>query len=83
MTKFVVEEDFWGLFPNARIGVVVCHNINNFIIDEDKYKEMILISEKQALKYLNLNYSWSYKNQIYITKIYLKSSSYQTHQIIS
>lgn len=53
MTKFVVEEDFWGLFPNARIGVVVCHNINNSIIDEDKYKEMILISEKQALKYLN------------------------------
>lgn len=33
-------------------------------------------------KYI-LNYSWSYKNQIYITKIYLKSSSYQTHQIIS
>ena len=50
MTKFVVEEDFWGLFPNARIGVVVCHNINNSIIDEDKYKEMILISEKQAFK---------------------------------
>lgn len=52
MTKFVVEDDFWGLFPNARIGVVFCHNINNSIIDKDKYKEMILISEKEALKHL-------------------------------
>ncbi len=52
MTKFVVEKDFWDMFPNARIGVIVCHDINNSIIDEDKYKEMILASEKQALNYL-------------------------------
>jgi len=52
MTKFVVEDDFWSLFPNARIGVVVCHNINNSITDKDKYKDMILISENEALKHL-------------------------------
>ncbi|MHB9936844.1 hypothetical protein CF098_02215 [Clostridium sporogenes] len=52
MKKFVVEDDFWNLFPNARIGVVVCHGIDNSIKDKDKYKDMIYNSEKEALKYL-------------------------------
>ena len=52
MKKFVVEDDFWSLFPSARIGVVVCNGIDNTIKDKDKYKEMILNSEKEALKHL-------------------------------
>ena len=52
MTKFVVEDDFWSLFPDAKIGVVVCNNINNIIKDEEKYKDMILISEQEALEHL-------------------------------
>ncbi|GFP76275.1 B3/B4 domain-containing protein [Clostridium fungisolvens] len=52
MKKFVVEDDFWSLFPNARIGVVVCNDIDNSIKDKDKYKDMIFNSEKEALKYL-------------------------------
>lgn len=52
MKKFVIEDDFWNLFPNAKIGVVVCHHIDNSIKDEDKYKDMIYNSEKEALKYL-------------------------------
>lgn len=51
MKKFVIEDDFWSLFPSARIGVVVCYGIDNTIKDKDKYKEMILNSEKDALKY--------------------------------
>jgi len=50
--KFVVRDDFWSLFPNAKIGVIVCHGIDNIIKDADSYKEMILNSEKEALKYL-------------------------------
>ena len=53
MKKFIIEDDFWSLFPNARIGVVVCHGIDNTIKDEDKYKDMILNAEKEALKYLS------------------------------
>lgn len=53
MKKFVIEEGFWMLFPNARIGVVVCHGIDNSIIDKDNYKDLICNSEKEALKYLN------------------------------
>jgi DNA/RNA-binding domain of Phe-tRNA-synthetase-like protein len=52
MKKFVIEDDFWSLFPSARIGVVVCYGIDNTIKDIDKYKEMILNSEKEALKHL-------------------------------
>lgn len=52
MKKFVVEDDFWSIFPGARIGVVVCHGIDNAVKDKETYKEMILNSEKEALKYL-------------------------------
>jgi len=53
MKKFIIENDFWSLFPNARIGVVICQGIDNSIKDEDKYKDMICNSEKEALKYLS------------------------------
>jgi DNA/RNA-binding domain of Phe-tRNA-synthetase-like protein len=52
MKKFVIEDDFWSLFPSARIGVVVCHGIDNTIKDKEQYAEMILEGEKAALKYL-------------------------------
>ena len=52
MKKFIIEDDFWSIFPSARIGVVVCHGIDNSIKDKGTYKEMILNSEKEALKYL-------------------------------
>lgn len=53
MKKFIIEDDFWDLFPEAKIGVVVCHNINNSIQDKDVYEDMITNSEKEAMKYLN------------------------------
>ncbi|MFL0268088.1 B3/B4 domain-containing protein [Candidatus Clostridium radicumherbarum] len=52
MKKFVVEDDFWSLFPNAKIGVVICNGIDNSLKDEEKYKEQILTGEKEALKHL-------------------------------
>ncbi|ABW18843.1 B3/B4 domain-containing protein [Alkaliphilus oremlandii] len=63
MKKFVIEDDFWSLFPNARIGVVVCQGIDNMIKDENKYKDMIHDSEKEALKYLK-NEEFSSNNVI-------------------
>jgi len=51
MKKFVVEDDFWSLIPSARIGVVVCHGIDNSLKDLEKYNEMILAAEKDATKY--------------------------------
>jgi DNA/RNA-binding domain of Phe-tRNA-synthetase-like protein len=52
MKKFVVEEDFWSLFPSAKIGVVVCNGIDNTIKEEEQYKEMICNAEKETSKYL-------------------------------
>lgn len=52
MKNFVVEDNFWSLFPNARIGVIICKDIDNSIKDEEKYKEQLLTSEKEAIKYL-------------------------------
>lgn len=52
MKKFIIDDEFWNLFPNAKIGVVVCHDINNSINDTEKFKKMILQGEKEAFKHL-------------------------------
>lgn len=62
MKKFVIEDSFWSLFPNAKIGIVVCQGIDNYIRDKEQYAEMILEAEKEALKHLgNAEFS---KNQV-------------------
>ena len=53
MKKFIVENSFWELFPEAKIGVIVFRGIDNSLKDEEKYKEMLLNSEKQALLHLS------------------------------
>ena len=52
MKKFIIEENFWSMFPKSKIGIVICNGINNSTGDKDKYKEMIENAEKEALKYL-------------------------------
>ncbi|MCC0632257.1 B3/4 domain-containing protein [Clostridioides sp. ZZV15-6388] len=52
MKKFVVENEFWNLFPSSKIGVVICQDIDNSIMDKEEYKEMILQGEEYALKHL-------------------------------
>ncbi|UDN56827.1 B3/4 domain-containing protein [Clostridioides sp. ES-S-0010-02] len=52
MKKFVVEDEFWNLFPSSKIGVVICKDIDNSIKDKEEYKEMILQGEKEVLKHL-------------------------------
>ncbi|WP_042274434.1 B3/B4 domain-containing protein [[Clostridium] dakarense] len=52
MKKFITEDEFWNLFPNAKIGVITCHDIDNSIKDKDKYKNMISESEKEVSKHL-------------------------------
>ncbi|NNU74786.1 B3/B4 domain-containing protein [Clostridium estertheticum] len=52
MKNFTIEDGFWDLFPNAKIGVVICHGIDNTVRNEEGYLDMILRAEKEALKYL-------------------------------
>ena len=52
MKKFIIEDDFWELFPNAKIGIITCNGIDNTIKDENQYKDMISQGEKEALIHL-------------------------------
>ncbi|MBO3380329.1 B3/4 domain-containing protein [Clostridium perfringens] len=52
MKKFIIEDDFLELFPNAKIGIITCNGIDNTIKDENQYKDMISQGEKEALNHL-------------------------------
>lgn len=51
MKKFLIEDDFWRLFPNARIGAIVCRGIDNSVKDIGPYEEMLRQAEKDAHKF--------------------------------
>ncbi|MBR4421108.1 MAG: B3/4 domain-containing protein [Erysipelotrichaceae bacterium] len=50
--KFIVRNDFWQLFPKAKIGIVVCKDIDNHIKKEDQYSRLLRSSEAECMKYL-------------------------------
>lgn len=52
MKKFIIEDDFWELFPNAKIGIITCTGIDNTIKDENQYKDLLSQGEKEALSHL-------------------------------
>ena len=52
MKKFIIEDDFWELFPNATIGIITCNGIDNTIKDENQYQDMLSQGEKEALTHL-------------------------------
>jgi len=51
MRKFIVEDKFWSIFPDARIGGIVCHGIDNSFKNTEKYEEMLRLAEKEAHKF--------------------------------
>ncbi|NLN47575.1 MAG: B3/4 domain-containing protein [Clostridiales bacterium] len=52
MKSFIVEKDFWELFPQARFGIIIFQGVDNRIQNEDKYDKMLLNAEKNALAYI-------------------------------
>lgn len=52
MKRFVIEDYFWNLFPDAKIGIVICNGIDNSIKDKEQYVEIISDGEVEALKHL-------------------------------
>jgi len=53
MKNFVIEDEFWSLFPSARIGIIVCNDIDNSVNDSEQYQELISNTEKESFKYFN------------------------------
>ena len=51
MIKFIIENEFWSLFPNAKIGVIVCKGIDNSIRNVEAYAEMLAGAEVDAKKF--------------------------------
>lgn len=51
MNKFIVEDPFWEVFPEAKIGIVVLKGINNRVKSEDKYKDLLSDAMKESNKY--------------------------------
>ena len=53
MKKIICKEDFWEMFPDCKIGIVVCKGITNaYGNDEDEYEAMIRAGEQKALSFL-------------------------------
>ncbi len=51
MRKFIIEDQFWELFPEAKIGIIVCRGIDNTVMDSEQYKSLLLSSEELALSH--------------------------------
>lgn len=54
MKEFIIEEDFWSLFPSAKIGIVVCQGIDNSVRDVEKYEKLLQEAQKEAHKFIEL-----------------------------
>ncbi len=52
MSRFVIKEDFWAVFPEAKIGIIICENIDNSGIDKDYYETRLCDAQIVAMKYL-------------------------------
>ena len=52
MKKFIIDESLLALFPDVRIGVLVCSGIDNHIKDEEKYAPWLRECEKLSAQYV-------------------------------
>ena len=52
MKKFKLENDYLELFPDSKIGILVCNDIDNTIKDEEKYREFLDNAQNEALKHI-------------------------------
>ena len=52
MKKFILEQPFLDIFPEAKIGILVCKGINNQITDENKYADYLQNAQQEAMKYI-------------------------------
>ena len=52
MKKFVLEKDFLEIFPDAKIGILVCRGIDNHIEDENRYADYLADAQREAAKHI-------------------------------
>ena len=52
MKKFILEKDYLELFPDSKIGILICNGIDNKVKDEEKYRAFLDDAQKEALKHI-------------------------------
>lgn len=52
MGKFIIEKSFWGIFPEANIGVLILKNMNNKGESSEVVKKLLEESNEGAKKHL-------------------------------
>lgn len=66
MKKFIVEEKFKQVFPDYRLAVLICKNIDNHLEDENICRKLLDDAQKQSLKFIkNENFSTNEVIQIW------------------
>ena len=51
MKKFILEQDFLELFPQAQIGILVCRGIDNHVKEEGRYASWLRDCEKASAQF--------------------------------
>lgn len=51
MKKFIIEDEFWSVFPHAKIGVVVCKGLDNHVRDTAFFEELLKTAQEDAKKF--------------------------------
>ena len=52
MKKFILEQPYLDIFPESKIGILICTGIDNHIVDENKYVDYLENAQKEALKHI-------------------------------
>lgn len=52
MKKFIIENDFWDVFPDAKIGIITAKGIDNTATDTVKYQKILAEAQTQVPKHL-------------------------------
>ena len=49
MKKFVMEQAYLDIFPDSKIGILVCNGIDNHVKEEDKYADFLVCDSEWNL----------------------------------
>ena len=52
MKKFIMEQPYLEIFPESKIGILVCKGIDNHIKDEDKYADFLKECQQLAHRHI-------------------------------
>ena len=52
MKKFIMEQPYLDIFPESKIGILVCNGIDNHIKEEDKYAGFLKECEQLAQQHI-------------------------------